>query len=69
MALAERILSKHSEFESASQKRMIEDYEKTKKMLERNKRASLPQLEEIGYSRSLEKIPRPKEVYSTLEHK
>jgi hypothetical protein len=48
---------------------MIDEYEKTKKMLERNKRASLPQLEEIGHSRTLEKMPRPKEIYSTLENK
>jgi hypothetical protein len=45
---------------------MIEEYERTKRMMERNKRASLPQLEEIGHSRSLEKMPRTKEVYTTL---
>lgn len=48
---------------------MIEEYERTKRRMERNKRVSLPQLEEIGHSRSLERMPRAKEIYSTLENK
>lgn len=58
-ALAERILAKQSEFEPAQQRKSIAQYEQVKRMMQRNKKASLPQLTSLSRSRSLDPTNTP----------